>query len=101
MSGSAGQGGTVDFNTYLLRSGSRQGGQGGQMGLGAAQSQGEGLVQDLHFACNSATVLKPSRVLVKALFRIIPRIMPVSSVNPGITISTGFGIGTPLYKRDS
>jgi hypothetical protein len=32
MSGIAGQGGTELFNTYLLRSGSRQGGQGGQIG---------------------------------------------------------------------
>jgi hypothetical protein len=40
MSGIAGQGGTVDFNTYLLRSGSRQGGHIGR----AAAPHGQGHV---------------------------------------------------------
>lgn len=74
-------------------SGSRQGGQGGHTGRGLGQPQGDGLWQRLHSATSSDVALNPSRVLVNALLKTIPRTMPISRASPGITILTDLVIG--------
>ena len=76
ISGHCGQGGIVDFNTYLLRSGSRHGGQGGQTGRGFGQPHGLILSHDPHFPGIPARFSNPSLFV---LFKTAPKITPTIS----------------------
>jgi hypothetical protein len=112
----------VDFSTYLLKSGSRHGGHGGQTGLGFGQPHGAGLLHVLHAGggggvqegsleekspLNPSVAARPwdwdledpnpSFFFINAVLRIIPIRTPNSRSNPGTTIFSSLAIGGPLY----
>ncbi len=71
------------LRTYLLRSGSRQGGQGGQRGRGFAHPQGDCLPQPPQeggpgggIGAGGGQALNPSLVRVKVFVRTIPIKIP-------------------------
>ena len=66
------QGGTVDFRTYLDKSGSRQG---GQVALGAEQPQGMRWLQEPHIG-----VPVPSSNPSRVPFNNIPTIIPTTRI---------------------
>jgi len=93
-SGAEGHGGTEDFSTYLLKSGSRQG---GHIGRGFGQPHGHCCLQELQVG---STVLdsNPSFCFIKALLRIIPNSIPTKRASPGTTKLICFVIGdTTLF----
>jgi hypothetical protein len=102
----------VDFNTYLLKSGSRHG---GQTGLGFGQPQGLGLLHTVHAGGaggpDGAGVQEGSLeekspepnpsvapFLINAVLNIIPMRTPNNRSNPGTTILICLAIGGPLYS---